>query len=421
MSLSTKELSRWSRLENSRRAGSSALPFFISSVTAAIVFFYFFRASAAAGTSNPAGLSREWFFLAAAAHVIVFFRAPFRLYWHRDSKLLARLPIDGDQLFGLSLSRAINECILVAIPACAAAAGFIGLDAIYAVRHLLLAGVLFLFTALFAPCLALFAGAAVANDKTQAAIAAMGGEFAAPRNSLLGALPAVGATAMILTVAASGDWSTGGYPVVSSIHIIWAIGLGVPLISLFFAYRSSAATMPAALREVSSLDQERLAHVERTEPSALERLWIRMTMPAAQALVAEKDARSLRRRFPLPYFLMAVATLTLWGVAILQPDTHVTTGSIILVTGTLYAAVMRRRVDLPPIEQSRLATSLAPGPSAFTSAKRRFALLRLGTFWSLGGIPWALRSTEYTTWFVFPALVVLYLVVTSILIRGARQ
>jgi hypothetical protein len=149
--------------------------------------------------------------------------------------------------------------------------------------------------------------------------------------------------------------------------------------------------MPGALREVAALDRERLAHVDRSLPSPLERATRRLLGPTA-ALVFDKDARLTRRRHPSPYALGPLAVIVSW--LLLLGDG--TVGWSIGVVGALaaYAALMAIRATAPPIELARLTATLPLAPAEVGRAKLAAAALRDATWVGLAGVPLAVRRPE---------------------------
>jgi hypothetical protein len=339
-----------------------------------------------------------WVTAMSAAHLVVFFGAPFRAYWRRDSALLVRLPLPGETLYRVSVWRAVRAATRVSI-ACAIGALAIGLFyswEIYA-RHLLLVVLAWLATALFAPAVALAAGTTVASAKTEALMKSFGGEFAAPRNTWLGALPGIAAAGVALELIAGASWAAGGSP--PGGHPVWFVlpGVAVPLLSAFWAHVRAHALMPSALREVAALDQARLAHVDLSKPSGLERTWFALVLSAAPRLVAEKDATLLRRRYPVPYFLLPLGLVALTIACFSGGNDLLAWAGTILVALAAYSVLMAARMVASPTEHFRLIASLPLAERDVLRSKRLHATLRLLVLSAVGGGLMVWRSQDATS------------------------
>jgi hypothetical protein len=152
--------------------------------------------------------------------------------------------------------------------------------------------------------------------------------------------------------------------------------------------------MPAALREVSALDQVRLAHVDRSTASVLERGWFRALLGPRARHLADKDARLTRRRYPSPYFLGPLGVIVLWIIAATGGASSLPWAGAILFGLAFYAALVARRLVVAPVELPRLLRTLPLHASEVFSAKRAAVLLRALTWPVLGGVPFALRSPD---------------------------
>jgi len=87
------------------------------------------------------------------------------------------------------------------------------------------------------------------------------------------------------------------------------------------------------------------------------------------ALVYAKDARLMRRRYPLAYALGATVFLVLAVVAAVRPVDAMPWLAAPIVAATAYAAVLIGRLREPPIELPRLAPTLPIMPAARQRAK----------------------------------------------------
>ncbi len=350
-----------------------------------------------AGNATPLSGSRLWLAVMLGGQIVVLFGAPFRLYWRHDSALLGRLSISGRALFRVALIRGVRASgyvLLVAVMG-ALPLGY-WLDWGIALRHLALAGVTSLGAGLLGSAVALGAGAFVSSDKAQAVLDNMGGEFRAPKTSWLGVLPGLAATGVVLLVIASADWVVGA-PVtaIGPAPAVLGAAAFACVASVWLADVRSERSMISALREVSALDQERLAHIDLTEASPLENAWSRALLRSSAArLVYDKDVRLSRRRYPVPYFLGLVGVLALWGIAAGAPTSMIAWSGVVLACLGAYCVIMARRSQVPPIEHPRLLSSLAIGAANARRAKGARVIAWLVTYMLVGAIPVVLRAPD---------------------------
>ncbi len=403
--MKAQTLIRWASLEEKRRRqqnrGLLSLPVVIVSVilgsflageiSRRLLMTPEVRLPMAVGSA-----SHLWLAAAVSGYVIGVFGAPFRLFWRRDSKLLASLPLPGRSLFALALWRSHLAALRVSI---ALLCGLVALGALgdWAVARRLLVPMILGFAgaAWLGPAAALAAGAIVASEKAQAMLASMGGEFQAPRTTWLSVFPGLAATAVLIALIACASWTLGERPPGGSITLIICLGVLVPLIALMWAWARANRVVPQAVREVALLDQEILAHVERSTPSMLERSMIAMRLPDSTKLLATKDASLSRRRYPSPYFLVPCGIAALWIVAATKPSAYLAWGGSLLLVLLAYAVVMARRTLLEPIEIPSLLRTLPVAHTKAISAKWALAQLRIGMIVLLGGIPLLLRAPDF--------------------------
>jgi hypothetical protein len=425
--ITARRLLEWGDLEDRRRRDArhalARIPPWLVSGLAGLLFAAEIlrrtgalgQAAAAGGTSD--GAVRLWLAITSAAHVLVLFAGgPHRLYWRRDAALQARLPIAGGPLFRLAVLRTARSAARAALPCAMAALAFapaLGLDA--AGRLLALVVAAALSAGLLGPSVALLAGAVVASDRAQALLGEVAGEFKAPRTSWLGILPGVAGAALILLLVALSSWAVD--PAASSPRAEVALigALLLPPILTRWALSAADRVMPAALREVSALDQERLAHVDRSKASPLERAWFAALLGPRARRLADKDARLTRRRFPSPYFLGPLGVAVLWILAFTGGASALPWAGVILFALALYAVIMARRLLSPPVELPRLLRTLPIAPSEAGSAKRAAALLRALTWLVVGGVPFAIRSPEPLAAWVMVVLATLVAAIGGIL------
>ena len=396
--MTARRLLEWSDREERRRraarSGLGKLPALAWSLIAAAALSGEMARRIHAG--NGAGASQLWIAVAIAAFAVVVFGAPFRMFWRRDSAFLGRMAIDGGALYRLGLIRSVRASVYILIP-CAAAAAVFGPMVHWevAIRHLELAGVAALTVALLGPAVALFAGAMIASDRAlQLVESVAGGEVGAPKTTWLGLFPGLAATSVGAVLMASARWVAGdpntavGPPVV----VLGAMA-GVALLGFVVSLSVARNAMTAAVREVAALDTVRLAHIEQTRLSAIERAWS-ATVPAGGRAVYAKDAKLSRRRYPAPYFLMAVGVVALWIVAGTRPDT-MTTWAAALVGGlAVYTILMDRRIGSPPIEHARFLATLAVDPRHAVAATRQATVLRALMTIAIGGVPIVVRAHD---------------------------
>ena len=350
------------------------------------------------------GASQLWIAVAVCGYAIGVFGAPFRLYWRRDSKLLASLPVPGASLFALAVWRSQRVALLVSLALCLALVPLgVLVDWQLATRHVLVLVVGFAGSAWLGPAAALSAGAIVASDKAQAMIASMSGEFQAPRTSWLGIMPGLAATAVAVAVISCAPWVVGGRPPGGSALLIAGLGVGVPAALVGWAWTRADRVIPAAVREVAALDQEILAHIDKSTPSWLERRFFGVLLPSSR-LLAVKDASMLRRRYPSPYFMIPVGIAVLWIVAAIQPDRYLPWGGALYGGLLVYAMVMARRTWVSPVEIPQLLRALPLSPKQVARAKNLQAILRILMVGVFGGAPIVFRAPDLASTGIFVVL-----------------
>lgn len=356
------------------------------------------------------GASHLWLAGAVCGYSICVFGAPFRLYWRRDSKLLSSLPIPGSSLFTLCVWRSHRSALLVSLAlVCALPALGVGSAWEIAVRHLAVVAIGFAGSAWLAPAAALAAGSIVASDKAQALISSMGGEFQAPKTSWLGIFPGVAATIVAIALISCSPWALGERPPGGSIALILGLSLGLSGLSLLWAWRRADAVVPLAIREVAALDQEILAHIDRSHPSSLEKAWFSGTLGSGiRGVLARKDATLSRRRYPSPYFMIPCGIAALWIVAASRPESYLPWGGAFFAGLLVYAVVMARRIETQPVEIPTLIKVLALSHADIRAAKRSQNLLRITFIVVLGGLPLILAAPQQLSTAIF-------VVVTSLL------
>ncbi len=393
--MNARSLARWGALDERRRRGSRSavvrLPAIVWSLAGGAALAGWLAADASAGPR----VVRLWLAAVVALSALVVFGAPFRMYWRRDSALLARLPIAGGALFRVGLERSVWAATsALAGPAVVALALVWLATPSIGLRHLALVAVAWSVSALLAPAAALAGGALVASDKLDQMMEQMGGEFRAPRTGWLGILPGLAAAGGALAVIAGADWALGApRTAVGSAIVLLVPPVALALIGVAWAVAAADRVMLAAVREVSALDRERLAHIELTRASPLERAASRLIGAGARVLF-DKDMRLARRRYPMPYFVSVTGVIAAWIVAAVRPEAMVAWTSCIVACLVVYGVIMARRRRQPPIEHPRLLRTLPFGDGDVAAAKGLASALWLVVFAGLAAVPPLLRAPD---------------------------
>ena len=379
--MTTRQLLRWMRLhERRQRRFPSLLAGMLAGVPLAA--FVYWR-------SSPGAASTAWIVAASVAFAFAFLRVPFHLYWRSDAALLAQLPIGGGPLFDAAVLRCLRAalatflaCVIAAVPLLLFDAATVR-EATRQISATPIAGdvpaltpvMFFLHHVAFAGVLALAAGLLIPGVVVWAA-SLLVGQSVSDRSSagtILGAIPGAAGAFIFVGEILARAWLTGD--VLDERSGSFLFGVSAACIAAFVAARHAAPrVMDRILRDVSALDRQRLAHLDIHPPTALERAIAALL--GAAALPYRKDARLMRRRYPMAFALGAIAFLTLaiMGLA------HAARPWTIAVAGAaaLYAATLASRLAHPPIELPRLSSTLP-----ITAAARRRAKLAWIVSWSL--------------------------------------
>jgi len=403
--MTTAELLRWQRSHSRREAhakgwwtSSGAVAIAAATALAAWIFW---RCQ-----HSVSGASHAWLAATLGAFTLAFLRVPARLYWRSDAQLLAQLPIGGGPLFDVAIARCLALAasttaiaVVGALPLLLVDDDRVGaatralqampiagdpvprLSAVeFFLRHVALSASLGIAAAALIPAVATWAASLVATGKAGSAIrtaTAVAGGSSVDRSALatqpqtsgaavLGAVPGVAASAVIVVVVLVSPWLQNRE---AAIPAVWSLGgLVLGSVVALLAMRSAAPrAMPAILRDVSALDRQQLATLEIHPPTAIER-GIASVLGEA-ALPYCKDARLVRRRYPMAFALGALGFATLSIVAIARPDRAAPWLVATLVGAALYGAVLALRLWRPPIELPRLAAALPISAAARTRAK----------------------------------------------------
>jgi len=311
-------------------------------------------------------------------------RVPFHLYWRADAALLAQLPIEGGPLLDAALWRCVKSALWTTLVVAVGAAPLAQVSTELFLRHLAVAGALGLAAALFLPAVAVWAASLVAvsqGDRVQALRVATGidrerrpetASPPAPSTAALGAFPGFASSLIFVGILISSSWLTGGSPNVP-MPIVLASIAGASILAILTTRATAPRVMGTILRDVSALDRQRLAMLEIHPPSAIERAIARLIGDAA--LAYSKDARLMRRRYPMAYALGALVFIVLVIVGISRPADPIPWQTATLVGATLYALSLTGRLDRAPIELPKLSATLP-----ITDSSRRLAKLA----WILG-------------------------------------
>src|SRR6185436_15808309 len=146
------------------------------------------------------------------------------------------------------------------------------------------------------------------------------------------------------------------------------------------------------LRDVSALDRQHLATLEIRRPTAIERAIARLLGDAA--LPYGKDARLVRRRFPMAFALGALAFLVLAVVGLSRPADPVPWLTAAIGGAAIYALALAARLRRPPIELPRLSTTLPIAAAAIARARLAWLLGWWSIFVLAPGLFAALRQPD---------------------------
>ncbi len=378
--MTSREFIRWSRLHERRaRSGTTSL---IVTIVAAAAFaaLVYWRVD----ERGVISASKTWLAGALAAFALAFMRVPFHLYWRQDAALLAQLPIGGGPLFDAALLRCVRAAIATTVVVIAGAAPFARVHGELFARHAAMTGVLFLLAAGFLPAVATWAASLVATTRDALELAtAIGGApvrhdaqragaqgAAKPPGSssaVLGALPGFASTVVIVFVIIAAPWLTARESALSA-PVVMAGLAGVSVLTLVAMRGAAPRLMGTILRDVSALDRQRLATLEIRQPTAIEMLVARLVGDEA-GLVYRKDARLMRRRYPMAFALGALAFLVLVIVGLAQPADPMPWLVGVLAGAAIYAVALAGRSRRPPIEIPRLAATLPISSAQIARAK----------------------------------------------------
>lgn len=391
--MTSRQFIRWVRLHE-KRANKSSL---VVTLVAALAFagFVYWRAG------DPISTSHAWLAGALVVSGLAFMRVPFHLYWRQDAAFLAQLPIPGTALFDAALWRCIRAAAQTTFVMIAGALALFALDpakvewatrelqatpiagppvpglslAEFVARHVGAALVLGIVSAALMPAVATWAATLVRQNIVSVATKLAGAPAQQPATTstpgsasttLLGALPGFVSTIVItlVIIAAPGLYNQEASLPPAGVML----GLAATSIGAILAMRAqAAAVMGDILRDVSALDRQQLATLEIRDVTALERTIARILGEAG--LPYRKDARLMRRRYPMAFALGALCFFVLVVVGLARPADPTPWLVIVLGGAALYAIALARRLYRPPIELARLSATLPISAEARTRAK----------------------------------------------------
>ena len=393
--MTSRELIRW-QLRHERRGRSAVTsPFVLAIVIGGLLAAWVYSRDGVNAQSNV------WFAAALVAHAFTFMRVPFHIYWRQDASLLAQLPIEGGPLFDAALLRCVRAAVSTTIALAIAAAPIAHTSAELYLRHLAMAGALGLAAAGLLPAVAVWSAWLVAlgqrDERVQRARAAAGlADGAGPASTAaLGAVPGFASTIVFVAVILGYRWLTARDTDIPTPLVL--AGLGGASIAALLATRTRApAIMGIILRDVSALDRQRLAHLEVRPPTAIERALAKLAGDGA--LVYAKDARLVRRRFPMAFALGALAFAILAIVGIAQPTDPGPWLTATIAVGALYGVALAGRLYRPPIELARLSSTLPLARGGIVRAKVVWLFGWWAIFLAAPGAFAALRQPDPAPW-----------------------
>jgi hypothetical protein len=401
--MTSRQFLRWTRLHE-RRAGHTRRSWVIAAIAGlALAAFVYGRADAA----GPVAASHAWLAGALAAFALAFLRVPFHLYWRPDAALLAQLPIGGGALFDAAWLRCVRAALATTLTVIIGALPLALLDpaqvafatrellptpiagpavgltpAAFALRHAALAGVLGLLAAGLMPAVATWAASLVAYGRDALELATkLGGApvraSATPSSTrppqppgsasaVLGALPGFAATVVIVLVLIAAPWLYNRDTALPALAVLATLA-GVSIAAIVSVRATAPRVMGTILRDVSALDRQQLATLEIRPPTALERMIARMLGDAG--LPYRKDARLMRRRYPMAFALGALCFLVLVVIGLARAADPMPWLVAVLSGAVMYAIALAGRLFRPPIELPRLSATLPITRAARIRAK----------------------------------------------------
>ena len=209
-------------------------------------------------------------------------------------------------------------------------------------------------------------------------------------SATLGALPGFAATFLLGAMLLVAPWLYGEPPRAPALAVLGAI-VAASAIAVVAA-RAGAGIMGQVLRDVSALDRQRLATLEIKPPTPIEHAIARLV--GAGRLAYEKDARLMRRRFPMAFALGGLVFVVLALVGLARPADPTPWLAAVIGGAASYGLVLAGRLRRPPIELARLSATLPLPPRARQRAKLAWLLGWWGVFVAAPAVFAALRQPE---------------------------
>jgi hypothetical protein len=181
---------------------------------------------------------------------------------------------------------------------------------------------------------------------------------------VLGAIPGFASSVAFVILFLLSPWLVNREAAIDANVGLIAIAIG-SILPLVLLRARVAPQMGDILRDVSALDRQRLAFIEVHPLTAIER---RVAKLSGAALAYSKDARLMRRRYPMAFALGALAFIILAIIGLAQPDDSTWLVATLAGAG-LYAIALARRLGQPPIELARLSSTLPISRSELRRAK----------------------------------------------------
>jgi hypothetical protein len=357
--VTSRQLIRWSSRHERRARRWWSSPWLIALVAA---FALHVPVVQRLHESGPTAASHAWLALALVAFALAFMRVPFHLYWRADAALLAQLPIPGAALLDAALWRSARAALATTLATVLAALPLVHVSTELFARHAALAGVLGLAAGALMPAVALGAASLVAAERS-GALAKTGAPVSA--GAMLGALPGFASSLVIVVVIIGND---AGLIALAATSVV----------ALAVTRAAVPRIMGTILRDVSALDRQRLASLEIKPPTALERAVA--SLLGEGGIIYRKDARLVRRRYPMAFALGALAFLVLVIVGLSRPEDPMSWLVGTVGAAALYALALAGRLFRAPIELPRLAATLPISSSARTRAKIVWVAVWLAIF-----------------------------------------
>jgi hypothetical protein len=158
------------------------------------------------------------------------------------------------------------------------------------------------------------------------------------------------------------------------------------------AARAGAGIMAIVLRDVSALDRQRLATLEIKPPTAIEGAIGRLIGEAA--LPYGRDARLMRRRYPMAFALGALGFGVLVVVGLARPADPTPWLSVAIGGAAAYGLALAGRLHRPPVELARLSATLPLTVSTRARAKLAWLLGWWTLFIAAPAVFAALRQSD---------------------------